>query len=289
LPAPRAEDLRIRAMTRAELDMLVEWAAGEGWNPGRDDADVFWATDPDGFVAAELDGDLIGGGSIVAYERRFGFMGFFLVRRDRRGHGLGDRLWHERKRRLLARLDAPQVIGMDGVFAMQRYYAAGGFRFAGRDLRFEAVARESPPDPGVVELSTVALSEINAYDRRHFPAPRPRFLERWIRRPGGHALGARRGGTLAGYTVLRPCRVGYKLGPLFADDGAIAERLYLEATRRVAGEAVFLDVPEPNPAGLALVRRSSMREVFGCARMYYGPAPVVEDAGIFGLTTFELG
>ena len=289
MAAARAEHLRIRGMTREELDTLVEWAAGEGWNPGRDDADVFWATDPEGFVAAELDGELIGGGSIVAYERRFGFMGFFIVRRDRRGQGLGDQLWHERKRRLLARLDAPQVIGMDGVFAMQHYYAAGGFHFTGRDLRFEALAVESSPDPGVVELSTVPFAELDAYDRRHFPAPRPRFLERWIRRPGGQALGVRRGGALAGYAVLRPCRVGFKLGPLFADDGEIAERLYREATRRIAGEAVFLDVPEPNAAAIALARRHSMHEIFGCARMYYGPAPVVEDAGIFAVTTFELG
>jgi hypothetical protein len=287
--APNAQDLRIRPMTRAELDTLVEWAATEGWNPGRDDADVFWATDPEGFVAAELDGELIGGGSIVAYERRFGFMGFFLVRRDRRGHGLGDRLWHERKRRLLARLDAPRLIGLDGVFAMQHYYAAGGFRFAGRDLRFEALASEAPPDPGVVELSTVPFAELTAYDRRHFPAPRPRFLERGVARPGGHALGVRRDGALAGYAVLRPCRVGFKLGPLFADDAESAERLYLDSTRRVAGESVFLDVPERNSAAIALAKRHSMREVFGCARMYYGPAPALADAEIFGVTTFELG
>ena len=289
MPAPNAEDLRIRAMTRAELDTLVEWAAAEGWNPGRDDADVFWQTDPEGFVAAELDGEVIGGGSIVAYERRFGFMGFFLVRRDRRGYGLGDWLWHERKRRLLARLDAPQVIGLDGVFAMQSYYAAGGFRFAGRDLRFQALAGESSPDRAVVELSTVPFGELDAYDRRHFPASRPRFLQRWVARPGGHALGVRRHGRLAGYTVLRPCRVGFKIGPLFADDSESAERLYLESARRVAGEPVFLDVPEGNSEAMALTQRHSMREVFGCARMYYGPAPVLPEAEIFGVTTFELG
>ena len=63
-------DMSIRRMTRDELDTLVEWAAREGWNPGLDDAEVFWATDPDGFVAAEIDGKLVGGGSIVAYERK---------------------------------------------------------------------------------------------------------------------------------------------------------------------------------------------------------------------------
>ena len=44
-------DMNIRLMTRDELDTLVDWAACEGWNPGLDDAEVFWATDPEGFVA----------------------------------------------------------------------------------------------------------------------------------------------------------------------------------------------------------------------------------------------
>ena len=66
-------------MRRAELDTLVEWAADEGWNPGRNDAQIFWDTDPQGFVAAEQGGELIGGGSIVSYDGRFGFMGLFII------------------------------------------------------------------------------------------------------------------------------------------------------------------------------------------------------------------
>ena len=41
-----------RNMTRAEVDELVGWAAREGWNPGLRDAEIFWATDPEAFVAA---------------------------------------------------------------------------------------------------------------------------------------------------------------------------------------------------------------------------------------------
>ncbi len=65
------DDMHIRRMTRDELDVLVEWAAREGWNPGLDDAEVFWNTDPDGFVAAQIGGELVGGGSIVAYDKRY--------------------------------------------------------------------------------------------------------------------------------------------------------------------------------------------------------------------------
>jgi hypothetical protein len=284
-----ASDLRIRPMTRAELDVLIDWAADEGWNPGLHDADVFWATDPEAFVAAELGGQLAGGGSIVSYGRRYGFMGLFLVRRDLRGRGLGDRLWKERRRRLLERLDDPKVVGMDGVFEMQRYYAAGGFEFSCRDLRFEGIGADATASGDVVELSGVPFAEVGAYDRRHFPAPRPGFLERWVRAPGGHAVGVRRRGALAGFGVLRPCRTGYKLGPLFADDPELAERLYSELARRVPGEPIYLDAPERNPAAIELANRHAMREVFGCARMYLGPAPALPDREIFGVTTLELG
>lgn len=289
LPTPPESDLLIRPMRRDELAQLIDWAAEEGWNPGVDDVELFWETDPEAFIAAELGGDLVGGGSIVRYGRHFGFMGLFIVRRDQRGHGLGDRLWNERKRRLLARLEEPKTVGMDGVFAMQDFYAEGGFRVFSRSFRFAGTAAGRTAPGGTVELSTLPLEEIDAYDRRHFPAPRTDFLARWIAQERGHAVGVRRDGRLRGFGVLRRCRTGCKIGPLFADDPATAELLFVDLTRRVPAECVFLDVPENNPAGLALARSHGMVESFGCARMYLGPPPQLPAHEIFGITTFELG
>jgi len=283
------DDMNIRRMTRDELNMLVEWAACEGWNPGLDDADVFWATDPEGFVAAEIDGELIGGGSIVAYEKKYGFMGLFIMRPEYRGRGLGDQLWHELNRRLLARLDADAAILLEGVFNMQDYYARGGFHFVCRDLRFEGWGMDLPQPEGIIEVSALPFERIDAYDRRHFPAPRSRFLQDWINRPGGHALAAVDGDEIRGYAVMRPCRIGYKIGPLFAANPGVAESLLVAVASRVPGEPIFLDVPEINRDALALAARYKMSEVFGCARMVLGPVPELPDAEIFGVTTFELG
>ena len=51
------DNFQIRPMSRAELDIAVEWAADEGWNPGLHDADSFFAADSGGFLMGLLNGE----------------------------------------------------------------------------------------------------------------------------------------------------------------------------------------------------------------------------------------
>lgn len=281
-------------MHRDEVDELVHWAELEGWNPGLHDAEVFWVTDPDAFVAAELDGEVIGGGAITSYGGEFGFMGFFIIRPEFRGRGFGNALWHARRERLIARLRPGASIGMDGVFAMQPYYANGGFAFSHRDIRYRA-ENLSPADASgdageaVIDLGKVPLEAVLEYDRACFPAPREKFLGAWISQPDSLALGVLRAGDLCGYGVIRRCREGCKVGPLFANDDRAATALYNRLAGFAQGGPVFLDVPENNGAAVEFARRYGMDEVFGCARMYLGRAPDLAHHRIFGVTTFELG
>ncbi len=279
-----------REATREELNTAVEWAAGEGWNPGLHDAGIFWATDPHGFVCAERDGEVVGTGSIVAYEDAFGFMGFFIVRPDMRGQGIGRDFWTWRRDTLRARLRADAPIGMDGVFDMQPFYARGGFTFTHRNLRMAGTGRKAAQlDPALVDLPTLPFADVSAYDRQHFGFARDAFLRRWIEPVGGLALGFVTHHTLQGLGVVRPCRDGFKIGPLFADTPEVADALFLALSEHAAGRPLFLDTPENNPAALALAQRHNLSEVFGCARMYHGPAPALPWKNIYGVTTFELG
>jgi GNAT superfamily N-acetyltransferase len=289
-----SDELVVRNMKRSEVDELVDWAAREGWNPGLHDSELFWATDPAAFIAADLAGELIGGGAITSYNGEFGFMGFFIVRPEFRGRGFGNKLWHARRDRLLARLRPGASIGLDGVFAMQDYYAAGGFTFSHRDMRFRADIPEHPSsargdDEDIIPLTAVPFDQLLDYDRSCFPALRPTFLKGWISQPDALALGCRRAGKLRGYGVVRRCREGCKIGPLFADDARAAEALYTQLAGFAAGGPLYLDVPENNRAAIELVHQRRMVEVFGCARMYLGPPPALAHEHVFGVTTFELG
>lgn len=276
-------DFRIRTMTQADLDLAVEWAAGEGWNPGLDDALAFRVADPDGFLIGEVAGEPVGCVSVVAYGGGFGFLGFYIVRPEFRGVGYGIRIWQAGMERLAGR-----NVGLDGVVAQQDNYRRSGFRYAYANERFEGTGGGTAPG-GVVELADVPFERIAAYDREIFLAPRDTFLRTWIARPGGRALGVAEGGTLRGFGVIRPCRSGHKIGPLFADSPGIAERLFANLIAGVPGEPVYLDVPRPNAEAVALARRHGMAPVFETARMYTKGDPGVPVERVFGVTTFELG
>ncbi|MFC6519844.1 hypothetical protein ACFQAT_08695 [Undibacterium arcticum] len=116
------------------------------------------------------------------------------------------------------------------------------------------------------------------------------FLRCWINQPQSTALGILRNGTLAGYGVLRSCRSGYKIGPLFADSPELAEHLFLALKAHAPeGAPIFLDTPAVNSAAVDLVRRHNMIVEFETARMYSGKCHDLPISRLFGVTTFELG
>jgi hypothetical protein len=141
-----------------------------------------------------------------------------------------------------------------------------------------------------VPLSSVPFAETLAYDRAFFPEAREAFLRCWVAQPRAKSLAAVRNGKIAGYGVIRACRKGCKVGPLFADDAALAQGLLQALLMHLpAGTEFFLDVPEPNSAAITLAERHAMSVVFETARMYTGAAPKLPLARLFGVTTFELG
>jgi len=285
----KSEDIQFLKLNFEKVKTLVEWAANEGWNPGPYDAGVFYTTDPDGFYGFFENGELIAGGSIVSYNKEFGFMGFFIVKPEHRSKGIGRKLWHLRRDTLLGRLNSGASIGMDGVVAMQDFYKKGGFKIAFRDERYEKTGMIFEVHPNISPITTVDLPAVLAYDRQCFGFDRPQFMIPWLKLPGNKTFKYMEGVTLKGFAVIRKVNPGYKVCPIFADNGAVAEELYKACLSAVPGESVYLDIPVINNAAIDLVTKFSAKYVFECARMYYGTPPNVNVNKIFGITTFELG
>lgn len=285
-PPHRKGDYTIRSMRRNELDLAVGWAAWEGWNPGRHDADCFFQADPTGFLIGHLSGVPVASLSAVKYGDSFGFLGFYIVTPEARGQGCGLEIWNAGMASLAGR-----NIGLDGVVDQQDNYKKSGFKLAGRNIRFErAGGGDAPADCGLIDLASIPFSVLDDYDRPFFPDKRSAFLQAWVRQPESRALGIQHAGTLCGYGVIRRCQTGYKIGPLFADTAAMAEALFVGLKSTVGeDQRVVLDVPEINDAGIALAERHGMKPMFETARMYNHEIPDMPMQRIYGITSFELG
>jgi ribosomal protein S18 acetylase RimI-like enzyme len=276
-------DLVLRNMRQDELALALEWAAAEGWNPGLHDAHCFYAADPEGFFLGEHNGVPIGCVSAVRYGPGFGFLGLYIVKAEHRGQGFGLELWRAALNHL-----GDRVIGLDGVVAQQDNYRKSGFRLAFRNIRQEGRGGGAAPS-GLTDLAAIPIGDILRYDATAFPAPRAEFLKSWIGQPQAISVGVLEGRRLKGYGVLRACREGFKIGPLFADDEQKADRLLAGLMASAPGAPVFLDTPEATPAAVALAARHAMTPIFETARMVKNGSPEMRLERCFGVTTFELG
>ena len=278
----------IRSLAAAELALPVAWAASEGWNPGLHDATAFHAADPGGFLVNELpSGEPASVISAVRTGADFGFIGFYITASALRGRGHGLQLWNA----ALVRLDG-RTIGLDGVVAQQANYAKSGFVLAHRNLRYGGLAPAATPAPlpaDIIDARTVPFATLAAFDAAHFGQPRADFLRAWLALPDSRALVRLCNGAIAAFGVIRRCREGVKIGPLFATTESDADTLFTALAGFAPGEPLFLDPPERNAAAIALARRHGLAPVFETARMYRGPAPALPLPHIYGITSFELG
>lgn len=281
------DNYQVGTMSRKDLDTAVEWAAKEGWNPGLYDADAFYATDPDGYFMGFLNNEPISSISAVSYGGKFGFLGFYITKPEYRGKGYGIQVWNKAIKYL-----SDQNIGLDGVVAQQENYKKSGFKLAYRNIRYEGkgVSETKKNTVNFTELLKIPFEQLLEYDSNLFPTPRPQFLRLWIKQPESLAIGFIDGGKLKGYGMVRKCRTGFKVGPLFADTETIANKLFQKMRSFVGQDTqIFLDVPEVNKQAVALAEQYKMKPMFETARMYTKEPPKIDLNKVFGVTTFELG
>ncbi len=276
---------QIRVAQPEEYALFADWAAQEGWNPGLQDMSCYPLCDPQGFLLGILDGEPIACISAIKYSPDVAFLGFYIVRKPWRGQGYGWKLWQA----AMSYLDGCTV-GLDGVVDQQENYRKSGFSLEYRNMRYEGRSQPQESDPDLLDPADIPFAELEAYDQQFFPTARSRFLQSWLKSDGHRGLVLKEAGRICGYGVIRPCRSGAKVGPLFAECPEQAQRLFLSLQGLLpAATPLFLDVSERNPAAMALAEGLGMTLSFECARMYRGRAPELPLDRLFGICSFEVG
>jgi Acetyltransferase (GNAT) domain len=264
---------------------IMGWAKDEGWNPANTDWMAFHAVDAGAFLIGRLDGEPVASISVTRYGAGFGFLGCYIARPVIRGKGYGIQIWNAGSRRLAGR-----NIGLDGVPAQQANYKKSGYRLAWNNARYEGVIGETPVPAGVrlVDARSQPFDKLAIYDRRFFPGARDSFLAPWITAPERASLVALKEGEIVGFGVIRAAVTGARIGPLYAASSEIAAALIGKLAAAMPGQ-IGIDMPDFNNAGTRLAEQLGLKPAFETARMYTGPDPVIDRAGLFGVASFELG
>lgn len=274
-----------RTATLAEIQLMLQWAEAEGWNPGNDDAAAFSQADKGGFFVA-VDGQAtpVGAISVVNHADDFAFLGLYIVLPQYRGQGIGLGLWRHALRHA-----AERTVGLDGVEDQQANYAASGFVHAGGTTRFTGSVtgqRHATVAPATAD----DMDALVALEATYSGVRKPGYLKAWFMPSDTRHTLVERGATgLNACCTVRRCAIGAKVGPLIAQDAASAERL-LEHAASVYEGPLTIDVPDAAPQLGALCTALHLAPGFKTARMYRGPAPVgAKPMTFFAVASLELG
>ncbi|WP_112945346.1 MULTISPECIES: GNAT family N-acetyltransferase [unclassified Rhizobium] len=278
-------EFAVRPMRPGELELVLEWARQEGWNPGLDDSLPFHDADPSGFFVGAVGEVPVGSISVVKYGDDLAFLGLYMVHPEFRGKGYGRAIWDAG----IASANG-RSIGLDGVVAQQENYRKAGFEEAYKTVRYGGVIGSLPSSSLTATPVTDKLDGLVRYDASVFSAQRPAFVTSWCtNRKHRRTAVVRKSGKIRGYGTIRRCYDGYKIGPLFAADADSAAALLSTLGQEAKGARVFIDIPSDNRDAVALAVGMGLKPVFETSRMYRGAVPTVPLKNVFGVTTLELG
>jgi len=276
--------MTIRAMTVDDLQMVLNWAADEGWNPGLDDATGFYDADPAGFLLKEVSGEAVAAISVVNHDDDFAFLGLYLCKPTFRGQGYGMEVWSAGIAHAGTR-----SIGLDGVPDQQDNYARSGFVKYGSTVRYEG-RTASVADPRIRPASPGDRKTLVTRDAKICGIKRAAFANAWFTNsPTRQTLTLTNGEDIAGFATFRRCRVGSKIGPLYASSETDARALLAANPFATSDEPFFVDVSDHDAPLATVIKSLDFEATFETARMFSGAQPATNPAQFQAIATMELG
>jgi GNAT superfamily N-acetyltransferase len=286
------EEVELRLLRPSDVDAAVRLSAEAGWNQVAADWQIFLDLGDAFSLVTRGGGRLVATAATLPHGERFAWISMVLVAVDCRRRGLASWLLRYCVDRLLDRQLVPVL---DATPAGRPVYLGLGFHdcWSMRRLALQRAIRgddsEQRDNALIRPLQAADWPAILAYDRAVFGGDRAALLHRLADRLPRAALVAERSGRLAGFLFGRDGRVMTQLGPLAAEDAAIAEALLRHA---------FLVQPPPLAIDLADRHERLGRWLIECGfaverpltRMVHGRSCAFDDPGrLFAVAGPEFG
>jgi GNAT superfamily N-acetyltransferase len=225
-----------------------------GWNQMQADWEQLLALGAGGCFVAEVDGRVVGTVTVVAYERRFAWIGMVLVEPGMRGRGIGGALMDRALGALgdlPARLDAtPQGYPM---YRRLGFVEESRFCRMTRAASGEVPGQEGPQAaaPCVRPMAAPDRATIRQWDRAVFGADRADLLEWASRTEPRLAWIASTPAGMRGYCLGRRGHSWLQVGPIVACDVAAGSALVAACVDALPGAPLVLDAAIEAPGWTA--------------------------------------
>ncbi len=233
-------DLEIGRLALADLADAEAMVAEAGWNQIAADWRIF--LDFGTTYAVRSGGRVIATAATLPYGGRCAWISMVLVSAEHRRRGLATRLLH----RCISDVKASGLVPvLDATPAGAEVYAPLGFQAAWGFARLASQRRsiETPPTDGIAihPIAADTWKALCTYDATIFGADRSGVLARMRGRLPATNLIAVRDGRIVGMLLGRDGRTSAHLGPLIAEDDAVAKALLAHALDRIDGPT-YIDV-----------------------------------------------
>lgn len=285
-----SDQVTIRQLRAEDIPFAMEVKNLAGWNQTARDWAGYLEYEPDGCFIAEAGGRPVGTATAIRYADRFGWIGMVLVHPDARRLGIGTRLLRRTIEYLQQR--GVKCVKLDATPMGRKVYVPMGFRDEYELSRYEgnAPTAAAPTSAAVQFLTERDLAEVSVLDAEAFGAERMKVLQSMSARNPEFCFARREGGKITGFLIARHGQNAVQIGPWIARDAAGADELLRAFWRRVPGKRVFVDVPHPNAAGIALMVRDGFTVQRGYSRMFLGEnANPGRPEWVFGTSSAEKG
>jgi len=256
-------------MHAGDIRACLKLCRVSNWNQLEDDWRVFLDSWDGGGRVAEVQGVASGTVTFLRYGGCFSWLSMMLVHPDARRSGVGTLLMDAALEALASepcvRLDATPL----GEPLYRRFGFTGEYELARAKVtvplgRFNSVTEAVGP------MTAGHLADVLARDRRVFGADRSTVLTSFYRRAPDLARTVYRGETLIGYCFGRPGYLYRQLGPVVADETAVARELVAGCLAGQAGQTLAMDVPRLDPEWIAWLESTGFRVERSFLRMYRG-------------------
>ncbi len=282
----------IREMSEDELKLVITWAEAEGWNPGKFDSRSYFALDQKGHFLLQVGQTPIGAISVVRYDNYLSFIGLFIVRPEYRSKGYGKLLWDHAMRQI-------EGIKKTGLYAVPKEiprYQKAGFKDRYHNFRYHQVSSQNIENSSHLSVriksSASFFENLCDYDQLYFGHSRKNFFESLFKMPQTWAFVSLSNKKVNGYGVIRPCKIGYRIGPLYCDNIETAKDIFRMLLTNIPGQNYIVDIPSTNTFGEVFANYFNLDRVpdSDTAAMFKGADPTeIDQSKCYGVCSLEFG